>query len=211
MEKITNTPNSSIEDLLRQIWITKGSRFNAHRRLQKRGHISTLTINLLTAYILIISLVSIIPIFNLSPFQSQLISYSTSAMAIILLVLSVLEGAQEYSLKAERMHQCAIELSGLYNEIKIVLEKHSMKNNKTKFIVSSAKNYQAILTRTAENHDLIDYNYFQALHPIDFKLNTLKISWFKLCWFLRLYGVYVVLIWGPPIILFFLLFKQLNR
>jgi len=208
MANTIENQNTFVEDLLRQIWITKGARFNAHRRLRIQGQHSIRAISLLTAYLLIVSLFLVIPIFNLSSFQTQLVSYGTSAIAILLLVLSILEGAKEYALKGERMHQCAIELSGLYNAIKIEYEKHSRKSTNSLIIASSATKYQEILMRAAENHDIIDYRYFQSLHSKDFNFTKLEVFWIKLLWFVKVYAVYALLIWGPPIIIFLLVLNQ---
>lgn len=187
------------EDLLRQVWTTKGARFNAHRRLRSQGKQSILAISLLSSYVLIITLLTVFPAITLSDFQSQL-SFGTLAMAILILVLSVLEGAKEYALRGERMHQCAIELSGLYADIKLECEKHADKVSVSSFIPAAAKRYQEILARTAENHEILDYKYFQSQYPSEFDLTKLQVFVTKTLWLIRVYGFHMLLIWAPPVI-----------
>jgi len=199
--KNDSTPSSFAVELLHRIWTTKGARFNAHRRFRTQGQLSIHTISWLSAYVFVATLATIYPGLNLSEAHSHLITFITSALAVLILVLSVLEGGKEYALKSERLHQCAIQLSGLYDEIKQWVENSTSLDTDHVFLAEAAKKYEDILMRTSENHETIDYDYFLSQYPKEFGISHVQTIWIKFLWFLKVYGFHRLLVWSPPILI----------
>jgi hypothetical protein len=198
-----------MEDLQRQIWTTKGSRFNAYRRLQAQGKLSVRAISFLSAYLIILSLISAFPIAKL--LSGQLLTCISLAMAIMLLVMSILEGAKEYSLRAERMHSCAIELSELLGWFKTHLHQAAADDKSPTVLEEVSKRYHEILRKTADNHEPSDFGYLQAQYPQDFNISRPRAIWLKGQWFAKTYSGHLALIWGPPICLIVYLYIQANQ
>ncbi|MGE8514129.1 MAG: SLATT domain-containing protein [Chryseobacterium culicis] len=108
---------SFLEELNYKIWSTKGARFEADNRLTKISKMSNISLSILSAYLIIAGLISV---YNInSEIQFHLINYVVTALSIILLVLSQYENSQNYNLRARDFHNCGLELSSLYNQLRI--------------------------------------------------------------------------------------------
>ncbi len=108
---------SFLEELNYKIWSTKASRFNADKRLKKKAMFSNISLAFLSAYLIIASLISV---YNINSANSEnIINYIITALSILVLVVSQFENAQDYKLNARIFHDCGLELSVLYNELRI--------------------------------------------------------------------------------------------
>lgn len=140
----------------RDIWITKGSRFNASRRLLRKHHASIFTIAVLSFYNISISLApEFLGIKGNVPELSIILS-------VFILILSLLEANKGYNIQAERLHQNAIDLSHLY--FKFVNRKKEVS------LDTFINEYNQLIKNCPENHEPIDNNLFKTEHPHDFGL-----------------------------------------
>ncbi|WP_312208217.1 SLATT domain-containing protein [Empedobacter sp.] len=159
---------SFLEELNYKIWSTKGARFEADKRLTIVAKMSNISLSILSAYLIIASLISV---YNLhSEIKIELINYVVTALSILLLVLSQYENAQNYSLRAKDFHNCGLELSSLYNQLRLfkTLNPNSTENEKREFAIKLSQEYQNVLARY-ENHISIDYDNFKLAHLEYFK------------------------------------------
>ncbi len=108
-----------LEELNYKIWSTKGSRFNANKRVVQVSKLSNLCNSMLSVYLIAIGLLSVYNIYNEKLYSENLIAYSITCLSILLLVFGQIENAKEYSSKAKEYHNCGLELSSLYNELRI--------------------------------------------------------------------------------------------
>lgn len=192
---------SFLEELSLKVWTTKGARFQADQRLRARARMSGISMSVFSAYLIIASLISVY-VGSHATMNFQLINYFVTALSIILLVLSQYESAQDYKLRAEKLHQCGLDVSELYNEIRIYKTLvPSPSDEMTKaFCGDVASRYQAILSKY-ENHMPIDYamfkttqpHYFDKLKPEDIKRIKSKLWWIVNGW-------YTILLIGTPLI-----------
>ncbi len=159
---------SFLEELNYKIWSTKGARFEADKRLTIIAKMSNISLSILSAYLIIASLISVYNIH--SDIKIELINYVVTALSIILLVLSQYENSQNYSLRAKDFHNCGLELSSLYNQLRLfkTLSPNSSEIEKKEFAIKLSQDYQNILAKY-ENHLSIDYNNFKLAHQEYFK------------------------------------------
>ena len=129
---------------------------------------SNISLSILSAYLIIASLISVYNIH--SDIKIELINYVVTALSIILLVLSQYENSQNYSLRAKDFHNCGLELSSLYNQLRLfkTLSPNSSEIEKKEFAIKLSQDYQNILAKY-ENHLSIDYNNFKLAHQEYFK------------------------------------------
>lgn len=180
----------------RHLWITKGARFNAYRRLMRKNYASIFTISILTFYSLVLALV---PWNDICPEQEKLIPTISVSVSIFILILSLLEVAKGYEVKAERLHQNAMALNGLYDEFEI-----SEKNSSD--LKTFNERYHTLLQGCSENHNPCDSRFFQSEHPHEFKLqweiqlkkNSFVIYrptywWIRFLYFFETYWLYIAL------------------
>jgi len=146
----------------RQIWITKGARFNAYRRFMRKHYASILTISILTLYNIGLS---ILPASIVEYYLGEGCHAPASVLtSIFILVLSLLEVGKGYELKAERLHQNAMQLSELYT--KYILTRN-MGEEELKLL---ATEYHGLIKNCPENHSLLDDKKFRTEHPHEFGL-----------------------------------------
>lgn len=103
-----------------------------------------------------------------------------------------LEGSKEYSVKAMVMHNCAMELSLLYDKFSIELMVQNNQNGKIKMLKAISEEYAQILKKTSDNHEMVDYLLFKSENRSDFKVSILKTMWFKLRWYTNVYLIFIL-------------------
>ena len=180
-----------ISDFINDLYTTKSARFCAERRLRRKQLLSHVTISILSAYIICIGA---IPFYDLPiKIDSAYLQFTTFALSIFLLVISLLEiGADRINL-ANKLHENGIKINNIYKKATL--------NNSLTDINEIREIYNNIILSCEYNHEKIDY--FEVV-----KNNTHHSFWkripFKLHyiaqWFLY-YGLYWVLIITPPMIL----------
>ena len=195
------TSNKNIEKLTSNIWITRGARFNAYRRLARKNHASIFAVSILSFYNVGIALFP-------SIVGTEIVPPATIAVSIFILIISLLEAGKGYAVKAERMHQNAVDLNYLLNRINIT---EKIDREKTE---SFYNEYYKLIKNCPENHAPCDDKLFRTEHSHDFNLEyCIKITrpfvrpletaiwkvkkpqyyYFKLLYFLETYWLYTVL------------------
>lgn len=183
-----------------KLWTTKGARFTASRRLKESSKLSSYAIGFLTAYIIIINLISVFNIETISILTPQALAFITTGLSILVLVFSQLESANEYRLRAEKFHDCALEIGDLYNDlryIKTTLKDHDEINKESRRI---ADKYGLVL-RKYENHAPIDFDYFKTTKAEYFLLNSYQVFWIRTKFYFKTKAMYHLLIISPIVLM----------
>lgn len=200
------------EKLNRNIWITKGSRFEASRRLSLQSQLSITSISFLSIYAIAISIIqNIIDLTGQCRSLNNLYTITAILLSVFILVLSLLEGLKNYQLRAERLDNNAKDLSKISRKIDIFLSFELEDNNLNehkKFVESINKDYNDLIDRCQENHDSDDYWLFKAKHlkyfPEDFKnvgcvpIGWLRSWWIQIWYIIQHYWLYIISIFLPP-------------
>ena len=152
-----------LEELKHKLWSTKGIRFYASDRLKKVSKISNICTSVLSVYLIIFGLLSVYNIYNPSEQHENLFAFSMTAISIILLIFSLFETSQNYLVKAEKFHDCSLDIADLYNELQNFKTYDTKSSNKEKLAYCNdiQSRYQNILRRY-ENHDQLDRQKFRA-------------------------------------------------
>ena len=149
------------DELDDRMWKTKGSRFNKYRRYKIKHKTSLFTISIITLYVFVINLIGYCPDVVFSGIKSHLIPFLSMILSILILILSLLEASRNYQIKSERLHNCAIEITNLYGDLKILKDSEKVDHG---VLSDINKKYKYILEKYPENHDPIDYELFKASH-----------------------------------------------
>jgi hypothetical protein len=112
--------NSWIKELNHKLWSTKGARFEANNRLKEKAFLSNTSLAFISSYLIIINLVPLY--FENLKLSPELIGFFTTALSILLLVFTQIESSNEYKLNAHFYHSCALKISNLYNDLRIIKE-----------------------------------------------------------------------------------------
>jgi len=150
--------NSWIKELNHKLWITKGARFEANNRLKQKASLSNMSIAFISSYLIIINLVPLY--FSQLRISPDLIGFFTTALSILLLVFTQIEASNEYKLNAHSYHSCALKISNLYNDLRIIKEIDD-KGEREEKVSKITEEYKEILSQY-ENHEPIDTDMFKS-------------------------------------------------
>lgn len=175
----------------KKIWRTIGARFNAYRRLQRKQSASIFSISILSVYLMA---EAIIPEGTLPPEAEKWRKAFVVLASVFILILSLLEARKSYELKAERLHNNAMELNALYDSFKI----SSNEDDKKKKV----EDYHKLITACPENHEPCDEALFRASHGHEFGIGCCKVRWIKTTNFIQTYWLYATLILLPLLAVF---------
>ncbi|KAA1157586.1 SLATT domain-containing protein [Pseudoalteromonas fuliginea] len=193
------------------LWSTSRTRFAASKRLQRKHELSGRTIAFTSAYLILLSLLQI---FSEETSLTQLLTYSSISLAIVILVVAQLENSSNYSLKAHKHHECGLLINSLYKKLRRLKHEYKDKEQDEKFWVEVNKyddEYNNILTRF-ENHEDLDFSIFKANYPKyeDHRCNKLYVYKTKLHYYFHTQFFYHLLVYIPPVILAALLLHILG-
>lgn len=186
-----------------KLWVTKGARFKASERCEEMDRRSTKIVGWLSAYLVIFSVLNIC---NFDTFQlpENVNNFMAIALSIMILVFSQFEYAMGYSVRAKEYHSCALEISVLYDKLRLLKERMKIRNNTNTQAEENAVDkiigeYEQILFRN-KNHQPIDYERFQIDKPLYFNLSKMSIRKTKLKYFFKVRFVSYFCIYGLPIL-----------
>ena len=160
--------------LAEKIWVTKGARFNAHRRLNAKHYSSLTATALMSVYVVFLQLVPMFLGSAAAGLDERTLSLLTSFLAIAILVLSLLEQGKSYQLRAERLHMCGMALNRLYDELEN--ERAQVPAVPASLLDDISQRYHEALRSVPENHDPIDNDVFRAQHREHFKVGRLALT-----------------------------------
>jgi SMODS and SLOG-associating 2TM effector domain family 5 len=150
--------HSALDELYRRAEITKKARYHGARRLAYHAWFSQWTLALLAVGQIVISL---IPALKLrSNFSESYLNFGGIFFGVLVLAYSLLLGMANFSARAQKLHECGLELGRLSREL---LLWSCGKNATNKQYSAAVKNYYDILDRH-ENHTPIDYKVANYEH-----------------------------------------------
>lgn len=182
-------------------WTTKGARFIASHRLKTINKLSLYSIGFLSTYLIILGLLSFFENGNKLLFTTNYLPIISISISILILIFSQLEGSNNYRLRAEKFHDCALEIGNLYNKLRCLKTSTLEKEYINKQSENLSFEYNDILKKY-ENHKYIDYLMFQTTKKDYFKLKKIDIINIKLRYYLSTQFLYHTLIIIPPILIY---------
>ena len=155
-----------MSDLRDNIGKTAKARFNAHRRLYNHNVKSMLVIIL---YSTVLLLTSIAEVSGIAPsfieknntIGEQLNKLIPISLSLVILVYSSIIFFANYSVRAEKFHQCGLELNNL-------ARKYDIEKSNPNFIeIKYNKSYENILKRY-ENHSYVDHKKENSILDVSY-------------------------------------------
>lgn len=187
-----------------KFWTTKGARFTASSRLKKINKLSSYSIGFLSGYMIIIGLLSIFKLNNAQIVSNEQLGFISTGLSILILVFSQLENANDYALKADKFHNCALEISDLYNKLRY-LKTNLKSNDKINKLAQELSIEYGNVLKKYENHESIDFEYFKISKNDYFKMSVWEIFKIKVEYYVRTKLLYHLLIVAPALIIYLIL------
>lgn len=157
--------------------------------------------NMISVYLTIAGLLSVYNI-NSNIIDDNLLAYLITSLSILALVFGQIESSKDYSLKSKAFHSCGLELSDIYNKLRIfkTMEENPSSTRKTEFTQEISDLYQNVLSKY-DNHSPIDNKIFKTKTAKYHELNFIKIFLYQSEYYFRSYFLYHFLIVCPAILL----------
>ncbi|GGI57369.1 SLATT domain-containing protein [Winogradskyella haliclonae] len=187
-----------------KFWTTKGARFVASHRFKTINQLSSYSLGFLSAYLIILGLLSVFGIGTRFVVTSDQFALISTSLSILILVFSQLEGSNDYRLRAEKFHDCALEISELYNKLRYLKTSSMTQDEINKLSEKLSVEYSTILKKY-ENHKYIDFLKFQTTKNDYFNLKWYDVLWIRLKYYCGTQLLYHILIVLPPILIYFII------
>lgn len=157
---VTTVPTEATNQLLKEMKRTKGSRFNASKRLEARDISRTRTVAYASVSVIILTLLPVF--FSTAEWLERLVALLTVAMSLVILAFSLLQAQAQDPVKADQFHRCATEINELRRRIRArgSVDVGELENY--------SREYDGILRRYSINHDDADYDRYRFEHPDEF-------------------------------------------
>lgn len=188
--------------LMSKMWLTLGARFNAGRRLRAMQRWSLLTSSVMSLYVIVASAAPLIIPLGLTPKENGALNLVLIGVAIFILILTLLESMGTYELRAERLHECATEISELRNEFDIRLQIGLLGGEE---ILDFQRRYDSIVRRYPANHEPVDELLYRTRYPELYQIGAMRKALAYAEYYLRPRLPYLLLILAPAIPLWVLL------
>ena len=173
-----------------QLWVTKGARFAASKRLERMSFLSILSLSLFSAYLIIMSIMQYMIDMNELGIPDSVFTFIMVTLSILILVIGQIIDKADLQLRAKKFHKCALKIGRIYNDLRI--EKSIKKNESLEeaTLIELNMRYQRILSKYP-NHDTVDYNKFRSDKPKyeGHDISRLKAIYFK--WY-YVFSIYVI-------------------
>jgi hypothetical protein len=187
-----------IERWYKKLWETKGARFIAANRLELHEKWSTITISLISIYIISLNLLVLFPeCRRMQLFSNLNITYSTICLSVLILVVSLIIASRNYKLRADKFHECGRKITGIYDKVCLWKNTNYLPNNYE--IENISSEYLNLLDKY-ENHNHIDFLLFQSNNLSEYKkIKFQKLFWLKVksIYYIQTIGIYILAILIP--------------
>lgn len=149
-----------------KMWVTRGCYFVVSDRLKRKGRYSVGAITLLSFYVFVISLFTLVFGNTIPSYYPAILSTLSIVLSVFIIIITLLEDSKKYILDAEHASHIAHELEALFNRYEVALMTPPPPDGKFQLEYATVLN-SARFTRRA-----VDYHLFQLLN-----LNAFKLGW----------------------------------
>ncbi len=190
------------------MWITKGARFNASRRLDNNYYFSLTSISILSVYGISVSFIQDKFIPESCPRVDDIYFLISIILSIFTLTFSLLEGSKNHQVRAERLKLNAIEIEELCRKLEyFIFHPSKSKDEKYEAFFVISKEYESLIQKCPENHESEDFELFKAQHGKDFNVHPFQASVVKATLFFKYYWLYCLAVFGVPALMLSLYFS----
>lgn len=205
----TLTLRETADRLRTKMWRTAGARFNCQRRMKYRDTTSSFTIAFLSVYLIAISVAQ--KIYNVGecyPEFDNHLTFIAIVGAVFIIVISLIEWASDFSVRAKRLFENATEIKKLQGRLERALVEGLPEQALRSEFEAVSLEYEQCVDKNSPNHDPIDDFLFRAQnrtepHP-SFTMNWTMAFGARILWLMFTYGLYVFLLIIPVAAIYFM-------
>jgi hypothetical protein len=160
-----------VEELLRDLKVTRACRFSAAERLH--GNDRRMALLVAMASVLVIALTVLPFVYKFPSTVSGDLSVITLVMSVMILAISLFQYSSNDAVSAEQLHRCGLELNELRRELRDKAEDIDAET-----LASIRSRYDTILQKYSINHIEADFRKYMLEHPDEFPLSRTTTVWY---------------------------------
>lgn len=147
-------------DLLQEMKATKGARFNAAKRLERRDRRIISVTAFASVYVIVLTVLPLF--FSLGPVVVNSANAVTIVFSLVILAASLLQYSNNDPVRAEQHHRCALEINALRRELR------ATETPTADSVLEFGRKYDEIIRRYSVNHDDVDFEKYKTEHPDEY-------------------------------------------
>jgi conflict system pore-forming effector with SLATT domain len=190
MRAVTYVDTRAADQLAQTMRIVKAARFNAAERLERKQAVSLFTQSMVALYFVGLAIWQAIYIGQIDTATDRLMTFIQLVSSVFTLMLGLLEAMNDYKMKAHHLHNCALLVSELAQELNIA------RPSDPGIVQEFRRRYNEALKSCPVNHAGIDYERAKLGEGGDRATRILM----QLRYVLDVYGLYALFLAAPPLI-----------
>ena len=184
------------------MWRTAGARFNCHRRMKYRNTFSAFTIAILSVYLIAMAVYQkVYSTSQCNPTLDNHLTFISIVGAVFIIVLSLIEWASDFSVKADRLFENGNKIKGLRSKLEGALVEGTPDDTLKQIFEEVSQQYVELTDGSHPNHDPVDDYLFRAQNRNEphaaFALNFFEAAWARIWWPIVTYWLYVTVLVMP--------------
>ena len=172
--------------------LVKAARFNAAERLERKQAASLFTQSMVALYFVGLSVWQAVYAGQIDDPTQRLFTFLSIVSSVFTLMLGLLEALNDYQMKAHHLHNCALAVSELAQELKI------MRPSNPLAVQEFRRRYHEALKACPVNHNRIDYIFAKLDGTKDPKASAAA----TVRYLIDVYGLYSLFLAVPPLLWF---------
>lgn len=139
------------DHLVRTLRLVKAARFNAATRLERKQAVSLFTQSIVALYFVGLAVWQAVYIGQIDDATNRLMTFIQLVSSVFTLILGLLEAMNDYKMKAHHLHNCALAVAELAQELKIA------RPTDIETVQAFRRRYNEALRVCPVNHARLDY------------------------------------------------------
>lgn len=176
------------EQLANMMRIVKAARFNAAERLETKQSVSLFTQSMVALYFVGLAVWQAVYMGGIDEQTNKLVTFIQIVSSVFTVILGLLEAMNDYKMKAHHLHNCALAVSELKQELAIE------RPSDPRAVQDFRRRYNEIMKACPVNHARVDY---LAAKRSDKTTRSERIL-IALRYGLDVYGLYTLFLAVPP-------------
>lgn len=188
--RVTAPETRAADQLAATMRVVKAARFNAAGRLESKQAASLFTQSIVALYFVGLSVWQAVYAGQIDGETQRLFTFLSIVSSVFTLMLGLLEALNDYQMKAHHLHNCALAVSELAQELKIT------RPSDPAAVQEFRRRYNEALKACPVNHARLDYLFAKMEGSTDRAASALL--WVR--YGLNVYGLYGVFLAVPPLL-----------
>lgn len=187
---LTGAEPHAVDQLLRAMHLVKAARFNAAERLERKQTVSTFTLSVVALYFVGLSVWQAVYAGHIDEATTRHVNLIEIVSSVFALMLGLLEALNNYQMKAHHLHNCALAVSDIAQELRLA------RTAPVAALQDFRRRYNEALRACPVNHSRIDYVFAKLETSKDASQWTMA----RIRYLFDVYALYAAFLLAPPLL-----------